>query len=365
MSKKEELLRLIREGYTAPEITEKLGYKTDAMVYTVAKENGLTVTSPKEKRDCIIKELAQEGNSIKQIEQILEISEATVRSSLKRTGTPVPVSVIKYDERVCEICGKTYEATRLNQKYCCIQCARKAERRNRTNKKDDSNVAEMLRGKQPEWEYVDGYTGSNGFFNLRHKPCGNVYYQSVSTARKGGHLACECCDEIERKKQQEERIEAERKQKEEQKRIRRIWREFNKQRKTEQIQAKVCPECGGLFLSKHDKCDECRTAERKRYANRCKELKKRGSHTEQSKEISAYSVYVKEGGRCWLCGGQCDINADPNSDYYPSVDHILPQSLGGKDTWDNVHCAHRICNTRRGNRVMFDEPLTAISLRVE
>ena len=33
-----------------------------------------------------------------------------------------------------------------------------------------------------------------------------------------------------------------------------------------------------------------------------------------------------------------------------SVDHILPQSRGGSNTWGNTACACRECNQRKGNR---------------
>lgn len=33
-----------------------------------------------------------------------------------------------------------------------------------------------------------------------------------------------------------------------------------------------------------------------------------------------------------------------------SVDHIMPISRGGKNTWGNTACACRVCNQRKGNR---------------
>lgn len=39
----------------------------------------------------------------------------------------------------------------------------------------------------------------------------------------------------------------------------------------------------------------------------------------------------------------------------PSVDHVLPLSLGGTDTASNKRAAHLRCNVSRGNRVQADE----------
>lgn len=227
-------------------------------------------------------------------------------------------------------------------------------------KKTEEEVAKMVEAIQPDWKYVGGYTGIDGRFYLKHKACGFVYDKSVSSARHGKSLKCEHCDAKAREKRMEQKQKRESENAKERRRIAKIWREFNKPVHGKQIQAKTCPDCGAFYLTKKDKCQDCIKTERKRYDNRRKELKRKGSHTKQSKEISAYSVYMKEHGRCWLCGGQCDINADPNSDYYPSVDHVLPQSLGGKDTWDNVHCAHRICNTKRSNKVIFIESTSEV-----
>lgn len=35
-----------------------------------------------------------------------------------------------------------------------------------------------------------------------------------------------------------------------------------------------------------------------------------------------------------------------------SMDHLIPLSLGGNHTYDNVALAHRLCNVRRGNKTI-------------
>ena len=53
---------------------------------------------------------------------------------------------------------------------------------------------------------------------------------------------------------------------------------------------------------------------------------------------------------CWLCGRWIDVSLPWWHDWSWSVDHVVPKSLGGKDTLDNMRAAHRLCNLRRGNR---------------
>jgi len=54
-------------------------------------------------------------------------------------------------------------------------------------------------------------------------------------------------------------------------------------------------------------------------------------------------VYARDEGHCAYCGKWIPI-ADA------TIDHILPLSLGGRSTWDNLVncCTH--CNQRKGNR---------------
>ena len=62
------------------------------------------------------------------------------------------------------------------------------------------------------------------------------------------------------------------------------------------------------------------------------------------------SVYERDGWTCQLCSEPVDVGADPLSDWYPSLDHVVPRSRGGSDEFENLQCAHRICNSKKGAR---------------
>lgn len=55
---------------------------------------------------------------------------------------------------------------------------------------------------------------------------------------------------------------------------------------------------------------------------------------------------------CWICGKPVQFGAHPRSPAAPSVDHVIPRSLGG-DPLDlaNLRLAHLGCNSARGNRL--------------
>jgi 5-methylcytosine-specific restriction endonuclease McrA len=40
---------------------------------------------------------------------------------------------------------------------------------------------------------------------------------------------------------------------------------------------------------------------------------------------------------------------NPNSDYYPTIDHIRPLSLGGSDILGNIEICHRDTNVEKAN----------------
>lgn len=55
-------------------------------------------------------------------------------------------------------------------------------------------------------------------------------------------------------------------------------------------------------------------------------------------------------GICQLCLGLVDKTVRPNHPNAPSVDHIIPVSKGGDNTFQNIQLAHYGCNSRKGNR---------------
>lgn len=61
------------------------------------------------------------------------------------------------------------------------------------------------------------------------------------------------------------------------------------------------------------------------------------------------AIYVRDNWTCQLCDEPVDLAADPLSDWFPSLDHIVPRSLGEPDhRSSNLRTAHRWCNTARG-----------------
>ena len=64
------------------------------------------------------------------------------------------------------------------------------------------------------------------------------------------------------------------------------------------------------------------------------------------------AVLQRDGYHCIYCGIQLGDSQKgqtlTKSDF--TVDHIIPRSRGGRNTWGNTACACPVCNHRKGNR---------------
>jgi 5-methylcytosine-specific restriction endonuclease McrA len=68
---------------------------------------------------------------------------------------------------------------------------------------------------------------------------------------------------------------------------------------------------------------------------------------------SRKAVLIRDLYTCIYCGGQPGtLQRDKVlSKADLTIDHILPKSRGGKDTWSNTACACSTCNHRKGDRL--------------
>ncbi len=55
------------------------------------------------------------------------------------------------------------------------------------------------------------------------------------------------------------------------------------------------------------------------------------------------NLFARDDHRCQYCG-----QMRPHSQL--SLDHVLPRSLGGRTTWENIVCSCMQCNSRKGGR---------------
>jgi len=64
---------------------------------------------------------------------------------------------------------------------------------------------------------------------------------------------------------------------------------------------------------------------------------------DQSVKLNRRNLFARDRNQCQYCG-----RGFPTADL--SIDHILPRTQGGRDTWENLVCACIRCNARKGGR---------------
>ncbi|MBM3212518.1 HNH endonuclease [Candidatus Poribacteria bacterium] len=69
--------------------------------------------------------------------------------------------------------------------------------------------------------------------------------------------------------------------------------------------------------------------------------------------FSRKNVLLRDRYRCQYCGKEFPPN-------FLTLDHVLPVSQGGKTQWDNVVAACRTCNTKKGNRKLWEVGMTLL-----
>lgn len=339
--RKAEAIRMITAGFTASQITDQLGYANISAVHNIAREAGLKCRSEYAAKHEQIAELRRQGKSAGEIGRDVGMTKSGVSAVVNKLG----LKDVKpeTEQRTCKECGKVFAVPKYSNKvYCSHQCMVAGTHKAKANA-DDSEVDATLKRYANEWEYIGGYTGSDGVAIVRHK-CGFTTKKSMVTIRhRGNSMKCLVCEQRER----EERRAAE----EEQKRRAAEVKRFNRRiPKYELQEMKSCAVCGGFFFGKGTTCgDECRQRKQNHADDMKKSKRRRKAMTAESSQINVRSLYQRDGGICWLCGGKCDLSADPNSNMYPSVDHVITIDDGGLDTWDNVRLAHRWCNSVRGS----------------
>ena len=116
------------------------------------------------------------------------------------------------------------------------------------------------------------------------------------------------------------------------------------------VYIKHCKDCGNLVTRRSRGgialCPDCRR-------NRHRAINARRNHKRRAAGYASMNINdlaLRDGQRCHLCHRKIDLSLSGRATWGPTIDHILPVSLGGTNDPSNLALAHRCCNVRRGNR---------------
>ncbi len=68
---------------------------------------------------------------------------------------------------------------------------------------------------------------------------------------------------------------------------------------------------------------------------------------EERVPLSRSNIFARDFYCCQYCGKKFDQDS-------LTIDHIIPRSAGGKDSWDNVVSACKECNSKKANNFLND-----------
>jgi hypothetical protein len=67
-------------------------------------------------------------------------------------------------------------------------------------------------------------------------------------------------------------------------------------------------------------------------------------------DVDRTAVFLADGYRCHLCGKMTDKSKGSKHPLAPTIDHVIPLSVGGKHERSNCRTAHFSCNSAKRNR---------------
>lgn len=209
------------------------------------------------------------------------------------------------------------------------------------------------------FSYVGGYSNCDGFVTIRCDKCGEVFDVSMSWIRNVNCNGVNCpgCARLAREEKEREK-EREKEARAKERKALALIRAAEKEAKRESKRRSVaCEICGKTFITYNKNIVCCSPDCSRKRSNRISSHRKDSRIAKEKrvdKNITALGLFVRDRGTCWVCGRKCNphdfVEIDGTiicGNSYPSVDHVVPVSEGGADSWDNVRLAHRICNTKR------------------
>lgn len=359
---RDNIVRFRKDGLTYPQIAEELGIQHSSSLWRICATDGKTkghfVTD--EQKDTVIR-MFKDGASRHEIADAIGKSYSFVVAYINKCGcTRIDPNEELYAKmREYKAQGHTIKETNRHfgvntASIICNGIAPQKADMSEYIQRETERTAERLKEKLDDaFEYVGGYNGHDCYVTIRCKQCGTEFERSAQAIRKRQVKYCPCC----RKEQTERNAEQRQREREEQKALRDAERERKRQeaeqRRIENTVTKVCRMCGIEFetTSKQKVC--CSPECSKRYISNHRD-KRIAKEKRIDVGINALSLFKRDNGRCWICGGECNLNDYVIRDgvfiagnWYPSVDHLVAVCDGGENSWENVKLAHRVCNTRR------------------
>lgn len=214
----------------------------------------------------------------------------------------------------------------------------------------DESVASRIRNSTNKIEYVSGYKNNRSRIMVKCLACGAEWETAYAQAV---YRVCRCpwCASAKREYNEYTGLFDKKMQ---------LYHKAVKEREREEEwklkHIRTCVVCGNEFASARGSM-RCSDRCRKKYNNRKGGRRINPSIVDDS-DITLESLFKRDKGICHICGSACDyedytVDGDTfiAGNWYPSIDHVVPIAKGGRHSWANVKLAHRICNSKKSDKV--------------
>ena len=238
--------------------------------------------------------------------------------------------------RVCQQCGRVFKRGKPDQLYCSQECAWQAQKRVRKAVCQQCGkefvVGRACKGmfcsKMCEWASMRKDRGL-----ARCEACGREF-----TPRNGSQRFCspQCAVDLVRSEAlgfEAQYVRA----------LRWMARLSCIMGSADDLR-RECVVCGKTFVPRDARGRTCSEECARRYRNSMHDRRIYRNGTPDL-TITLPALFRRDGGRCARCGLPMTFDCDPNSDDYPSIDHIIPLAKGGLHRWFNVQLMCRGCNS--------------------
>lgn len=267
-------------------------------------------------------------------------------------------------KHICVECGREYIGRK--RKYCSDECRKAARRtynRERWRKQNpgwDEGTNKLCEWCGQPYEVLPGYQSISKYCSIK---CQQIFH-----SRQKGHMPSEEYKTIldEQKRETTERKERQRLIKKIYQSLKKeidfIEKEIEEQNRIDSL-TRGCVECGGVFYNPSPNVLTCSTECSRKRRRRISRTIYKGRINDGNlvdKNITLTKLYKMADGICYLCSEQCDWDDKVITDKghtivgesYPSIEHVIPLSKGGKHSWDNVKLACMKCNTLKGDKII-------------
>lgn len=220
-------------------------------------------------------------------------------------------------ERQCQQCRTTFISRRPNHRYCSDRCTNAASRARRPGRPQNPRR----------------------FYMRRCRRCAVTFASFRDTAR---HCSPTCAKAMQQARRRMRGLSSDRP-------VARPIRYPDGP-----LPPRSCVSCGQAYRPRITRQRYCSALCRSRADGKVANRRRRGLGRLVGRDARRF-VFDRDRFICWLCGRSTDPTAPRYAASLPSLDHVVPLSLGGEHTIENLRCAHLGCNRSRGNRKCPDD----------